>query len=73
MSPCTAHLSVAIVDRWLDSSRSLMEQEIQDEDKLLLRFKYNVFFDLNPKVKSILNMFSINSPKIESLQTMFIK
>uniref|UniRef100_A0AAQ4R4L5 FERM domain containing kindlin 1 n=1 Tax=Gasterosteus aculeatus aculeatus TaxID=481459 RepID=A0AAQ4R4L5_GASAC len=34
---------------WLDSSRSLMEQDIQDEEKLLLRFKYNVFFDLNPK------------------------
>lgn len=27
-----------------------MEQEVQDEDKLLLRFKYHVFFDLNPKV-----------------------
>lgn len=39
-----------MVDRWLDSSRSLMEQDIQDEDKLRLRFKYHVFFDLNPKV-----------------------
>lgn len=28
-----------------------MEQDIQDDDKLLLRFKYNVFFDLNPKVR----------------------
>lgn len=28
-----------------------MEQDIQHEDKLLLRFKYNVFFDLNPKVR----------------------
>lgn len=27
-----------------------MEQDVQDEDKLLLRFKYHVFFDLNPKV-----------------------
>lgn len=41
---------VAVIDRWLDSSRSLMEQDVQDEDKLLLRFKYHVFFDLNPKV-----------------------
>ena len=41
---------VVVIDRWLDSSRSLMEQDIQDDDKLLLRFKYNVFFDLNPKV-----------------------
>uniref|UniRef100_A0A3Q3VVI9 PH domain-containing protein n=1 Tax=Mola mola TaxID=94237 RepID=A0A3Q3VVI9_MOLML len=39
----------SFLTKWLDSSRSLMEQEIQDEDKLLLRFKYNVFFDLNPK------------------------
>uniref|UniRef100_A0A8C4I827 FERM domain containing kindlin 1 n=1 Tax=Dicentrarchus labrax TaxID=13489 RepID=A0A8C4I827_DICLA len=38
---------------WLDSSRSLMEQDIQDEEKLLLRFKYNVFFDLNPKYDAI--------------------
>uniref|UniRef100_A0A671U2W5 FERM domain containing kindlin 1 n=1 Tax=Sparus aurata TaxID=8175 RepID=A0A671U2W5_SPAAU len=39
--------------RWLDSSRSLMEQDIQHEDKLLLRFKYNVFFDLNPKYDAV--------------------
>ncbi|CAK6962660.1 fermitin family homolog 1 isoform X2 [Scomber scombrus] len=38
---------------WLDSSRSLMEQDIQYEDKLLLRFKYNVFFDLNPKYDGV--------------------
>ncbi|CAF96115.1 unnamed protein product, partial [Tetraodon nigroviridis] len=38
---------------WLDSSRSLMEQDIQDEDKLLLRFKYHVFFDLNPKYDAV--------------------
>lgn len=41
-----------MIDRWLDSTRSLMEQDIQDEEKLLLRFKYNVFFDLNPKVRA---------------------
>ncbi|TNN35917.1 Fermitin family 1 [Liparis tanakae] len=38
---------------WLDSSRSLMEQDILDEEKLLLRFKYNVFFDLNPKYDAV--------------------
>uniref|UniRef100_A0A674N3E9 FERM domain containing kindlin 1 n=1 Tax=Takifugu rubripes TaxID=31033 RepID=A0A674N3E9_TAKRU len=38
---------------WLDSSRSLMEQDVQDEDKLLLRFKYHVFFDLNPKYDAV--------------------
>uniref|UniRef100_A0A8C6KXC5 FERM domain containing kindlin 1 n=1 Tax=Nothobranchius furzeri TaxID=105023 RepID=A0A8C6KXC5_NOTFU len=41
------------LDLWLDSSRSLMEQEIQDDEKLLLRFKYNVFFDLNPKYDGV--------------------
>ncbi|KAJ6659228.1 hypothetical protein lerEdw1_019274 [Lerista edwardsae] len=34
---------------WLDSSRSLMEQGIQEDDQLLLRFKYYTFFDLNAK------------------------
>uniref|UniRef100_A0AAQ6ACW3 PH domain-containing protein n=1 Tax=Amphiprion ocellaris TaxID=80972 RepID=A0AAQ6ACW3_AMPOC len=42
-----------LVHQWLDSSRSLMEQDIQDDDKLLLRFKYNVFFDLNPKYDAV--------------------
>lgn len=42
-----------MIDRWLDSSRSLMEQGIQENDKLSLRFKYNVFFDLNPKVSTV--------------------
>uniref|UniRef100_H3BIL8 FERM domain containing kindlin 2 n=1 Tax=Latimeria chalumnae TaxID=7897 RepID=H3BIL8_LATCH len=34
---------------WLDSSRSLMEQEVRENEALLLRFKYHSFFDLNPK------------------------
>ncbi|XP_015272972.1 PREDICTED: fermitin family homolog 1, partial [Gekko japonicus] len=38
---------------WLDSSRSLMEQRIQEEDQLLLRFKYYTFFDLNAKYDAI--------------------
>ncbi|XP_069788534.1 fermitin family homolog 1 isoform X3 [Narcine bancroftii] len=38
---------------WLDSSRSLMEQGIQEEDKLLLRYKYYSFFDLNPKYDAV--------------------
>lgn len=37
---------------WLDSSRSLMEQNIQEDEQLLLRFKYYTFFDLNPKVRN---------------------
>lgn len=46
-------MDVAVTDRWLDSSRSLMEQDIQGDEKLLLRFKYNVFFDLNPQVRDV--------------------
>ncbi|NXU61874.1 FERM1 protein, partial [Horornis vulcanius] len=38
---------------WLDSSRSLMEQGVLEEDQLLLRFKYYTFFDLNPKVRAL--------------------
>ncbi|NWI62058.1 FERM1 protein, partial [Todus mexicanus] len=38
---------------WLDSSRSLMEQGILEDDQLLLRFKYYTFFDLNPKYDAV--------------------
>lgn len=38
---------------WLDSSRSLMEQGIQEDDQLLLRFKYYSFFDLNPQYDAV--------------------
>ncbi|KAK6481427.1 fermitin family-like protein 2-like [Huso huso] len=37
---------------WFDSSRSLMEQDVKENEVLLLRFKYHSFFDLNPKVPS---------------------
>uniref|UniRef100_A0A673ZN85 FERM domain containing kindlin 1 n=1 Tax=Salmo trutta TaxID=8032 RepID=A0A673ZN85_SALTR len=38
---------------WLDSSRSLMEQGIGEDDRLQLRFKYHCFFDLNPKYDAV--------------------
>ncbi|XP_010190487.1 PREDICTED: fermitin family homolog 1 isoform X1 [Mesitornis unicolor] len=38
---------------WLDSSRSLLEQGILEDDQLLLRFKYYTFFDLNPKYDAV--------------------
>ncbi|KAJ7422955.1 Fermitin family 1 [Willisornis vidua] len=38
---------------WLDSSRSLMEQGVTEDDQLLLRFKYYTFFDLNPKYDAV--------------------
>uniref|UniRef100_A0A452UKE0 Fermitin family member 2 n=1 Tax=Ursus maritimus TaxID=29073 RepID=A0A452UKE0_URSMA len=41
------------LSRWLDSSRSLMEQDVKENEALLLRFKYYSFFDLNPKYDAI--------------------
>ncbi|XP_032410781.1 fermitin family homolog 3b [Xiphophorus hellerii] len=35
--------------RWLDSSRCLMQQNIQENDRLWLRFKYYSFYDIEPK------------------------
>ncbi|KAK7922431.1 hypothetical protein WMY93_009333 [Mugilogobius chulae] len=35
--------------RWLDSSRSLLQQGIQENDRLWLRFKYYAFYDIEPK------------------------
>lgn len=37
---------------WLDSSRSLLEQDVREYDLLLLRFKFYSFYDLNPKLDS---------------------
>uniref|UniRef100_A0A674MQR4 FERM domain containing kindlin 2 n=1 Tax=Takifugu rubripes TaxID=31033 RepID=A0A674MQR4_TAKRU len=44
---------VFMIHRWLDSSRSLMEQDVKENEVLLLRFKYHSFFDLNPKYDAI--------------------
>lgn len=38
---------------WLDSSRSLYEQDVREYDLLLLRFKFYSFYDLNPKLDSV--------------------
>lgn len=38
---------------WLDSSLSLMEQDVRELDILLLRYKYYSFFDLNPKFDAV--------------------
>uniref|UniRef100_A0A673IZE8 PH domain-containing protein n=1 Tax=Sinocyclocheilus rhinocerous TaxID=307959 RepID=A0A673IZE8_9TELE len=46
-------LTETLLCRWLDSSRSLMERGIQENDRLLLRFKYHSFFDLNPKYDAV--------------------
>ncbi|XP_028676710.1 LOW QUALITY PROTEIN: fermitin family homolog 1 [Erpetoichthys calabaricus] len=51
--PLTLGDKAVISSGWLDSSRSLMEQGFQEDDKLLLRFKYYSFFDLNPKYDAV--------------------
>ncbi|CAF1118324.1 unnamed protein product [Didymodactylos carnosus] len=38
---------------WLDSSISLMEQNINENDLISLRFKYYTFFDLNAKYDAV--------------------
>ena len=61
-------LKLILFSSWLDSSRSLMEQGIQEDEQLLLRFKYYTFFDLNPKVRyffSILSLYITFSRHVE--------
>ncbi|XP_015681740.1 fermitin family homolog 3 [Protobothrops mucrosquamatus] len=38
---------------WLDSSRTLLQQEVKEQDCLWLRFKYYSFFDLEPKYDAV--------------------
>ncbi|KAI4873165.1 hypothetical protein NFI96_021820, partial [Prochilodus magdalenae] len=39
--------------RWLDSSRSLLQQGIKENDKLFMRFKYYSFHDLAPQFDAV--------------------
>ncbi|KAF2905329.1 hypothetical protein ILUMI_00856 [Ignelater luminosus] len=38
---------------WLDSSLSIMEQGVRENDTLCLRFKFFTFYDLNPKYDAV--------------------
>lgn len=38
---------------WLDSSKSLMEQGVRDNDYVLLKYKFYSFYDLNPKYDAV--------------------
>lgn len=38
---------------WMDSSRSLMEQDVHEGDTVLLRYKFYTFYDLNPKYDAV--------------------
>ena len=40
----------SISDRWLDSSKTLYEQDVKEHDLLFLRFKYYSFMDVDPRV-----------------------
>lgn len=39
--------------RWLDSSLSIMEQGVREHHTLCLKFKFYVFYDLNPKYDAV--------------------
>ncbi|XP_030648528.1 fermitin family homolog 3 isoform X2 [Chanos chanos] len=39
--------------RWLDSSRSLLQQGVKENDKLFLRFKYYSFHELSPRTDAV--------------------
>uniref|UniRef100_A0A4W4E963 PH domain-containing protein n=1 Tax=Electrophorus electricus TaxID=8005 RepID=A0A4W4E963_ELEEL len=49
-APLSYCLSVC---RWLDSSRSLLQQGVKENDKLLFRFKYYSFHDLEPQSDAV--------------------
>ena len=38
------------LSRWLDSSKTLYEQDVKEHDVLYLRFKYYSFMDIDPRV-----------------------
>jgi kindlin 2 len=40
-------------NRWFDSSLSLMEQDVQENDRIMLRYKFSAFFDLNAKYDAV--------------------
>ncbi len=41
--------------RWLDSSKTLYEQDVKENDFLYVRFKYYSFTDIDPRVSIILH------------------
>lgn len=53
LRPSSYREKATINGGWLDSSKSLMEQGINERDVLLLRFKYYAFYDLDPQQDAI--------------------
>uniref|UniRef100_A0A4W4E969 PH domain-containing protein n=1 Tax=Electrophorus electricus TaxID=8005 RepID=A0A4W4E969_ELEEL len=51
--PTTKVDKAQINSRWLDSSRSLLQQGVKENDKLLFRFKYYSFHDLEPQSDAV--------------------
>jgi kindlin 2 len=52
---------------WLDSAKSLMEQDINENDLVRLKFKYYAFYDLNIKVISLSLSLSLTLSLLSSL------
>ncbi|XP_071832703.1 fermitin family homolog 2-like isoform X2 [Apostichopus japonicus] len=53
LRPSSYREKATINGGWLDSSKSLMQQGINERDVLLLRFKYYAFYDLDPQQDAI--------------------
>ncbi|CAJ0949715.1 unnamed protein product [Ranitomeya imitator] len=51
--PTSVTDKTAVHARWLDSSKSLMQQGVQEGDRLWLQFKYYTFHDLEPKMDAV--------------------
>ncbi|KAM4720746.1 fermitin family homolog 3 [Rhinophrynus dorsalis] len=51
--PISVTDKTSVHGRWLDSSKSLMQQGIQEGDRLWLQFKYYTFYDLDPKMDAV--------------------
>ncbi|KAG8437959.1 hypothetical protein GDO86_008591 [Hymenochirus boettgeri] len=51
--PITITDKTLVHGRWLDSSKSLMQQGIQEGDRLWLQFKYFTFRDLDAKLDTV--------------------
>lgn len=64
-----------VVIRWLDSSKTLFEQDVNEGDLLYLRFKYYPFMDIDPRVclvhvqDSNLDLFQVDENRINQLYT----
>lgn len=52
-----------LIIRWLDSSKTLYEQDVKEHDLLYLRFKYYSFMDIDPRVSNQLESIPLIASK----------